>query len=63
MVFVEHVVPAEPGHGPECRAAAYPHLVGLLQQPLPEQNAVVALVFMDVEAQKRAFHLVASWDQ
>ena len=50
--LVQHVVAPEAGHGAERRAAADPERIGLLEQPLPHQALVVALILVHVEAQK-----------
>ncbi len=56
MVFVNDVMAAESGHRSKRRAAAYPHLVGLLQQPFPQQRLLVPVPFVHVEAKKAAVH-------
>jgi hypothetical protein len=44
----------EPAHRSERRPAGNAHLIGLLQQPFPQQNVVVSVVFAHIKAQKVA---------
>ncbi len=50
------VMPAETGHRLEGRAAADAELVGLNQQPFPNDVVAVTLSFMDIEPQEGTLH-------
>ena len=56
MVFVQHVVPAEAGHGAKRRSAADAELIGLFEQPLPQQATVVAGVLVNIESAEGSLH-------
>src|ERR1700677_2374403 len=54
--FAQFVMAPKPCHRLECRAAVDTALIGLNQQPFPEQPALMALPLVYVKPQERALH-------
>lgn len=53
---MQHVMATESGHRLERRATADAEVVALLEQPLPHEPAMMAMVLVHVKPEGRALH-------